>query len=172
MIRRFVFLTSLLVLFIAIDAKAQCDCINEPTPYNRGSRFSTAYDEFLDADLVFYGQVIAVRKVSKLAFKSSESNYEAEVFFSVEKAWKKDVPEILRIRQSVDGCTHGFDIGHRWLFYGYYDKAGFLRTGYCSRSRTADRKPELDMDAFRERGVKESKTKKTQESIVIDLSGR
>lgn len=171
MIRYSLLASSLIFLFFCAPiAPAQCDCPSESTEFNRGSVFASAYEELVAADLVFYGQVIAVTKVSNYVSDPSKRDYEAEVFFSAERAWKKNIPNILKLRQSVDGCALDFDIGDRWLIYGYY-KEGLLRTGYCSRSRTADRKVFLDMDEFRKKSAKETTITKVRENVVITLPG-
>jgi hypothetical protein len=157
------------LIFIATSrVLGQCDCARDLWP-DRSDLIDTPYRAFLDADLVFYGQVVAVRKLSKTPSRPTDQDYEAEAFFAVEKVWKKSAAGILRLRQSVDGCIRDFDIGHRWLIYGYYDNAGLLRTGYCSRSRRADQNPELDIEEFQKRGLKEGRVKKPTERVTITL---
>lgn len=144
---------------------AQCDCLKDLFP-EKEDQTDKAYSE---ADLVFYGQVIAVRKVEKVPDRPNDSNYEAEVFFSIEKVWKKDSSQVIKLRQSLDGCIRNFNIGHRWLIYGYEDKEGFLRTGYCHPNKRADQKPELDMEEFQKKGLKESRVRKNERPITITL---
>lgn len=52
------------LVFGASDTLAQCDCIGASQDI-RGSRYSTACEEFKNFDAVFYGQVVEMKMIDK-----------------------------------------------------------------------------------------------------------
>jgi len=135
---------------------AQCDCMNASKDI-RGSRYSSAYEELKHSDAVFYGQVVEMRMIDRKPTREGAKNYEVEIKFRVEKAWRKDLEEFILIREYSDGCIIGFDIADRWLVYATLDQDKKLRTYYCSRTRVAYQNVENDFKEFEKNGESETK---------------
>lgn len=89
--------------------------------------------------------------------REGAQNYEVEIKFRVEKAWRRDLDEFVTIREYSDGCIIGFNIADRWLVYVWLDESGNFRTRYCSRTRVAYRKVEKDFKEFEAKGEKQTK---------------
>ena len=142
--------------FGAGDSLAQCDCIGAVKDI-RGTRYSTAYEELKNADAVFYGQVVEMKMIDRKPVRKGADNYEVEIKFRVEKAWRKDVDEFITIRDYSEACIIGFDIGDRWLVYAHLDDEGNFRTGYCTRTRSADRNVETDFKEFEKNKEKQTR---------------
>ena len=144
--------------FGAGNAYAQCDCIGGGRWKDiRGSRYNTAYEELKNAEVVFYGQVVEMKMIARKPIRAGADNYEVEIRFKVERAWRKDLGEFATLREYSDGCIIGFDIADRWLVYAYVDEDGNLRTGYCTRTRRADRNVDNDFKEFEAHGEKQTK---------------
>jgi len=77
---------------------AQCDCAGASKDI-RGSRYSTAYEELKSADAVFYGQVVEMKMIDREPVRKGANNYEVEIKFRVEKAWRRDLDEFIAIRE-------------------------------------------------------------------------
>ena len=135
---------------------AQCDCIGAAKDI-RGTRFSTANEELENADAVFYGQVVAMKMIAREPVRKGANNYEVEITFRVEKAWRRDLDELISIREYTDGCIIGFDIAERWLVYARFDEDKKFRTGYCTRTRVAYKNVETDFKEFEKNHVKQTK---------------
>ena len=120
--------------FAAPNTLAQCDCMGAAKDI-RGTRYATAYEELKNADAVFYGQVVAMKMIARKPVRKDAKDYEVEITFRVEKAWRRDLEEFITIREYSDGCIIGFDIADRWLVYARFDEDKILRTGYCTRTR-------------------------------------
>jgi hypothetical protein len=133
---------------VTSDVSAQCCCFSNVAPDIRGSRYATAYEELENADAVFYGQIVEMKMLRKKPVRPGAQDYEVEITFRVEKAWRRDLDEYTKIREYSEGCLMGFGIAHRWLVYGYYDEEKNLRTGYCTRSRVAYQNVEDDFKDF------------------------
>src|SRR5262245_58855721 len=142
-------ITSLVVLFVltvVLTAKAtaaQCDCMGASEEI-RGTRYSTAYQELKHSDAVFYGQVVEMKMIDRKPSRDGADNYDREIKFRVERAWRKNLPQYVTIRDYSDGCIIGFHIADRWLVYANFDADKNLRTHYCTRTRSADRNVDKD----------------------------
>ena len=143
--------------FGARDTFAQCCCFANVSKDIRGSHYATAYEELKNSDAVFYGQVVEMKMIDRKPAREGASDYEVEIKFRVEKAWRKDLNEFITIREYSDGCGIGFDIADRWLVYANLDESGNFRTGYCTRTRVAYRNPEKDFKEFESNGEKQTK---------------
>ena len=117
------------------DTFAQCDCMGNVSEDIRGSRYATAFEELKNSDAVFYGQVVEMKMIDRKPVREGADNYEVEIKFRVEKAWRRDLNEYLTIREYSDGCGIGFSVASRWLVYAYLDDDKNFRTGYCTRTR-------------------------------------
>jgi hypothetical protein len=149
----------LMILTFAFEARhtvAQCDCLN-PSKDIRGSGYSTAYEELKNSDAVFYGQVVEMKMIDRKPAREGANNYEVEIRFKVEKAWRKDLAEFITIREYSDGCIIGFDIAERWLVYARFDDDKTFRTGYCTRTRVVYKNVEKDFKEFEKNGEKQKK---------------
>jgi hypothetical protein len=123
----------------------------------RGSRYATAYEELKNSDAVFYGQVVEMKMIDRKPVREGASNYEVEIKFRVENAWRRDLEEYITIREYSDGCGIGFGLADRWLVYAYLDDDKNLRAGYCTRTRAADRNVDKDFKDFEANGEKQTK---------------
>jgi hypothetical protein len=123
----------------------------------RGSRYATAYEELKDSDAVFLGQVVEMKMIDRKPIREGANNYEVEIKFRVEKAWRRDLDEFVTIREYSDGCIIGFDIADRWLVYAYLDEDKNFRTGYCTRTRVIYKNIEEDLKEFEAKGEKQTK---------------
>jgi hypothetical protein len=139
------------------DTFAQCDCAGKVSNDIRGSRYSTAYEELKNSDAVFLGQVVEMKMIDRKPIREGANNYEVEIKFRVEKAWRRDLNEYVTLREYSDGCIIGFDIADRWLVYAYLDDDKIFRTGYCTRTRVIYKNIEKDLKEFEERGEKQTK---------------
>jgi hypothetical protein len=155
-----ILLVSTFILGATITA-AQCDCIGAAKDI-RGTGYSSAYEELKHSDVVFYGQVVQMRMIDRKPARPDAKNYEVEIKFRVEKAWRKDLEELISIREYSDGCIIGFDIAERWLVYATLDQDKNLRTYYCSRTRVAYRNVENDFKEFEKNGEKQTKILKAR----------
>ena len=142
--------------FAARDAYAQCCCIINVSEDIRGSRYSTAYEELKNADAVFYGQVVEMRMVDRKPVREGADNYEVEIKFRVEKAWRRDLDEYVTIREYSDVCKMGFSVASRWLVYADLDEDKKFRTRYCSRTRVVYKNVDKDFKEFEEHGEKQT----------------
>lgn len=142
--------------FAERQSLAQCDCIN-PSPDIRGSRYSTAYEELKNSDVVFYGQVVGMKMIDRKPAREGADNYEVEITFRVEKVWRRDLDEFITIREYSDGCIIGFQIAGRWLVYARFDDDKTLRTGYCTRTRVVYKNVEKDFKEFEKNGEKQTR---------------
>ena len=149
-------LLSFTFAFAARNTLAQCDCMGAGKDI-RGTRYSTAYEELKNADAVFYGQVVAMKMIAREPVRNGAKDYEVEMTFRVEKAWRRDLDEFITLREYSDGCIIGFDIAERWLVYAHFDEDKILRTGYCTRTRVAYKNVEADFKDFENNHVKQTK---------------
>ena len=140
----------------ASNILAQCDCIGASQDI-RGSRYSTAYEEFQNCDAVFYGQVVEMKMIDRKPIREGADNYEREIKFRVEKAWRRDLDQYVTIREYSDGCIIGFGIADRWLVYAHFDDDKNLRTGYCTRTRVTYKNIDRDFKEFEEHGEKQTR---------------
>jgi hypothetical protein len=136
---------------------AQCDCMGKVSEDIRGSRYATAYEELKHSDAVFLGQVVEMKMIDRKPIRQGADNYEVEIRFRVEKAWRRDLNEFVTLREYSDGCGIGFGIADRWLVYAYLDQSKTFRTGYCTRTRVIYKNIEKDLKEFEERGEKQTK---------------
>lgn len=143
--------------FGAQDSLAQCDCFGNESDDIRGSRYSTAYEELKNSGAVFYGQVVEMKMIDRKPTREGGSNYEVEIKFRVEKAWRRDLNEFVILREYSDGCGIGFDIADRWLVYAHLDESKNFRTGYCTRTRNVTKNVDKDFKEFAEKGEKQTK---------------
>lgn len=143
--------------FVTNDVTAQCCCMSNYTKDIRGSLYATAYEELINADAVFYGQIVEMKMLSRKPVRQGGRDYEVEITFRVEKAWRQDLNEYTKIREYSDGCLIGFDVADRWLVYAYYDDQKNLRTGYCTRTRVAYKNVEDDFKEFAKHGEKQTR---------------
>ncbi len=141
---------------------AQCDCIGAAEDI-RGTGYSTAYEEFKHADAVFYGQVVQMKMIDRKPIRAGADNYEMEIKFRVEKAWRRDLDQYVTIREYHDGCIIGFDIAARWLVYVQFDDDKNLRAEYCTRTRIVYKNVEKDFKEFEQHGEKQTKIIKAAE---------
>lgn len=139
------------------NADAQCCCMMNMSDDIRGSRYATAYEELKNSEAVFYGQVVEMRMIDKKPVRKGADNYEVEIKFKIEKAWRRDLDEYITIREYSNGCLIGFSIASRWLVYAYLDNDKNFRTGLCTRTRVAYRNVENDFREFEEKGEKQTK---------------
>lgn len=150
-----------LLIFTCIYARqetfAQCCCMKNVSGDIRGSRYATAYEELKNSDAVFYGQVVEMKMIDRKPVREGASNYEVEIKFRVENAWRRDLEEYITIREYSDGCGIGFGLADRWLVYAYLDDDKNLRAGYCTRTRAADRNVDKDFKDFEANGEKQTK---------------
>ena len=147
----------------ANEVLAQCCCMDNVSTDIRGSRYATASEELKSSDAVFYGQVVELKMIGRKPAREGGNNYEVEITFRVEKAWRRDLKEFVTLREYSHGCLIGFGIADRWLVYANFDEENNLRTGYCTRSRSADRNVEKDFREFEKNG--EAKKKVIKASI-------
>jgi len=145
------------VLPLAQINSAQCDCFGFDSDDIRGSRYSSAYEELKNSDAVFWGQVVEMRMIHRKPVRKGANNYEVEIKFRVEKAWRRDLNEFVTIREYSDGCGIGFDIADRWLVYAYLDEKKNFRTGYCTRTRAAHKNVDKDFLDFDRNGEKQTR---------------
>jgi hypothetical protein len=138
------------------DASAQCCCITNHSKDIRGSRYSTAYEELKNSDAVFLGQIVEMRMVDRKPLREGANNYEVEIKFRVEKAWRRDLDEFVVLREYSEGCAVGFGIADRWLVYADLDEGKNFRTGYCTRTREVYKNVEDDLREFEEKGEKQT----------------
>jgi hypothetical protein len=143
--------------FGARDAYAQCCCMINVSEDIRGSRYATAYEELKNSDAVFYGQVVEMKMIARKPVREGGDNYEVEIKFKVERAWRRDLDEYITIREYSDGCGIGFSVASRWLVYASLGDDKNLRTSYCTRTRAADRNVDKDFKEFEEKGEKQTK---------------
>jgi hypothetical protein len=143
--------------FAARDGVAQCDCAGNVSEDIRGSRYSTAYEEFKNSDAVFLGQIVEMKMIDRKPARPGGKDYEVEIKFRVEKAWRMDLTEFITLREYTDGCMIGFDIAEHWLVYARLDETKNFRTGYCTRTRLAGRNVEKDFKEFEKKGEKLTK---------------
>jgi hypothetical protein len=131
---------------------AQCDCSggNREDDY-RGSRYSTAYEEFENSEAVFIGEFVEMKKIERPPAFKSDSPYEYEIEFKVNKAWRKNLEDVVSLRFWA-GCLIGFEKGKEYLVYAFVHE-GVLRTNYCSRTRLLT-KAAGDLKEFEEKGEK------------------
>ena len=156
---RMIIFGALLIFTFAFGARgayAQCCCMINVSQDIRGSRYSTAYEELKNSDAVFYGQVVEMKMADRQPVREGAANYEVEIKFKVEKAWRRDLDEYITIREYSDGCLIGFSIASRWLVYAYLDDDKNFRTGYCTRTRVVLRNVEKDFKEFEEKGEKQT----------------
>jgi len=156
---RITFLTTFFIFILvstASNAFAQCDCMGASKDV-RGSRYSTAYEEFKNADAVFYGQVVEMKMIDRKPVREGADNYELEIKFRVEKAWRRDLDQYLTIREYSDHCIIGFNIAGRWLVYAHFDDDKNLRTGYCTRTRIVYKNVDKDFKEFAGHGEKQTR---------------
>jgi len=140
----------------AHDTYAQCCCMTNVSADIRGSRYSTAYEELKNSDVVFYGQVVEMKMIDRKPIREGASDYEVEIKFRVEKAWRRDLNEFVTLREYSDGCGIGFGIADRWLVYAHRDEGKNFRSDYCSRTRAAHKNIDKDFKEFDERGEKQT----------------
>lgn len=143
--------------FGASDTFAQCCCFENVSEDFPGSRYATAYEELKNSDAVFYGQVVEIKLIGSKPARDGTSNYEIEIKFRVEKAWRKDLSEFVTLRELYDGCIMGFSITARWLVYADLDENKHFRTGFCTRTRSVLKNVDKDLKEFEERGEKQTK---------------
>ncbi len=150
---------SLLLAFVAAegDASAQCCCFLNVSADVRGSRYATAYEELKNSHVVFLGQVIEMKMIDRTPVREGGRNYELEIKFRVEKAWRRDLNEVVTLRDDDESCSVGFDIADRWLVYAHLDDNNNLRTGYCTRTRVIYKNIERDLKEFEQKGEKQTK---------------
>ena len=139
------------------DTFAQCCCFENVSEDFPGSRYSTAYEELKNSDAVFYGQVVEIKMIAPKPVLKGESNYEIEIKFRVEKAWRRDLNEFVTLRETYDGCIMGFSITARWLVYANLDEDKNFRTGFCTRTRSVLKNVDKDFKEFEEKGEKQTK---------------
>jgi hypothetical protein len=147
--------------FGARDAFAQCCCLYNVSKDIRGSDYSTAYEELKNSDAVFYGQIVEMKMIDRKPDREGANNYEVEIKFRVEKAWRRDLSEYITLREYSNGCGVGFVIASRWIVYADLDNDKNYRTGYCTRTRVAYRNIENDFKEFEANGEKQTKIIKT-----------
>ena len=160
---RSILLSFLLIFTFACGAHkaiAQCDCFLNESDDVRGSRYATAYEELKNSDIVFYGQVVEMKMIDRKPVREGASDYEVEIKFRVEKAWRKDLTEFITIREYSDACVLGFDIAARWLVYANLDNNKIYRSGYCTRTRSVLRNVEKDFREFEDKNEKQTKITK------------
>jgi hypothetical protein len=121
----------------------------------RGSRHATAYKELKNSAAVFLGQVVEMKMIDRKPVREGADNYEVEIKFRIEKAWRRDLSEFVTLREYSDGCGIGFGIASRWLVYAHLDENGNFRTGYCTRTRLIYKNIEKDLKEFEEGGEKQ-----------------
>ena len=138
------------------DAFAQCCCMENVSEGIRGSHYATAYEELKNSDAVFLGEVVEMKKIARKPVRAGADNYEVEITFKVEKVWRKNLAELIKLREYSDGCGIGFGIAERWLVYAFYDDGGHLRTGYCTRTRWMIKNTDKDLKEFEEHGEKQT----------------
>jgi hypothetical protein len=141
----------------AVDTRAQCDCIGY-TPEVRGSRYGSAVEDLKHSEVVFIGEVVESHKVPKVSKSASEENYEIEVRFKVERAWKRAVAEYVTVRNNVDDCIFSLERGKKYLVYAVPD-GDLLRTWYCSRTRLVEQ-AQKDLDEFESNGIRSTEIKR------------
>ena len=158
-----------LLIFIFVcaarDVFAQCDCAGHVSNDIRGSKYSTAYEELKNSDIVFYGQIVEMKMIERKPIREGALNYEVEIKFRVERAWRRDLEEFVTLREYSDGCMIGFGIGDRWLVYAHFDESKILRTTYCSRTRTADRNVDKDFKEFEKNREKQTNIIKASPAV-------
>ena len=141
----------------AHNAIAQCDCFLNESDDVRGSRYATAYEELKNSDIAFYGQIVEMKMIDRKPVREGANNYEVEIKFRVEKAWRKDLNEFITIREYTEGCGIEFSIAARWLVYAYLDENKNYRSGYCTRTRVVYKNVEKDFKEFEKKGEKQTK---------------
>jgi hypothetical protein len=152
----------LIIVFVAAvigatsDTRAQCDCVGY-TPEVRGSRYGSAVEDLMHSEVVFIGEVVETRKVARLAKSPNEENFEIEIRFKVQRAWKRAVDEYVTVRNNGDHCIFTFETGKQYLVYAVAE-GDLLRTWYCSRTRLAER-AKKDLDEFESKGVRPTEIK-------------
>lgn len=139
------------------EAFAQCCCFANVSEDFNGSRYSTAYEELKNSDAVFLGQVVEMKMIDVKPAREGAREYEVEIKFRVEKAWRRELSEYITLREYSDGCGIGFSIAGRWLVYATLDEDKHLRTGYCTRTRLIYKNIEKDFREFEEKGEKQTK---------------
>lgn len=139
-------------IFGAHRVYAQCHCIggNRENDY-RGSRYSTAHEEFENSEAVFIGEFVGMKKIERPPAFKSDFPYEYEIRFKVKKAWKKNLEGVISLRYWA-GCLIGFKEGEEYLVYAFVHE-GLLRTNYCSRTRLLT-KAASDLKEFEEKEEK------------------
>ena len=145
------------VLLLAGRASAQCDCGGYRSEDIRGSRYENAIEELKNSSAVFYGQVVEMKMVPRKKVREGGQDYEVEIKFRVERAWRTDLNEFTTVREYGEGCLIGFSIASRWIVYVRLDEDKNFRTGYCTRTRVAYRNPEKDFKEYEVHGEKQTK---------------
>jgi hypothetical protein len=139
------------------DAFAQCCCFSHVSPDIRGSGYATAYEELENSDAVFLGQVVEMKMIDRKPIREGARNYEVEIKFRVEQAWRRELNEFVTLREYSDGCGIGFGIADRWLVYADLDESRNFRTGYCSRTRLIYKNIDKDLSEFERNGEKQTR---------------
>jgi hypothetical protein len=140
-------------VFGAREAYAfQCDCVGRPLEKDyRGSKHPTAHDEFKNSEAVFIGEVVDKKKVQTDLVYRGSGDYEYEISLKVKSAWKKNLGELVAIRET-GSCLIGFEKGEEYLVYASIHNNRLL-TLYCSRTRRLA-KAIRDLKEFEENGEK------------------
>lgn len=64
--------------------------LNRENDY-RGSKYSTAYEEFKNSEVVFIGEFLEMKKIKRPPAFESDLPYEYEIKFEVRNVWKGKV---------------------------------------------------------------------------------
>ena len=153
----------LVLVSAATNVFAQCDCAGASSDI-RGTRYATAYEELKNADAVFYGQVVELKMIDIKPLRKDANNYELQITFRVEKAWRRDVDQYLTVREYSDDCIIGFQVAERWLVYARFDENKNLRVDYCTRTRIVYKNIDKDLKEFADRSEKQTRITRTRDN--------
>ena len=113
---------ALIIVWPAQDAEA-CSCMAFPEDPEKAVEMAYA-----QADVVFLGDVTAIRKTSFGILR------QREVTFSVRDRWKGAVPDTSTVRTNIGEIACGYDFRKRkaYLVFAYWDQQlGVLTTSFC-----------------------------------------
>lgn len=128
-----------LLIFGTYESFAQCACVPK-------LKDITPKMEFDNADIVFVGKVIEIKRTEK---DKKNGSYQETVKFEISKVWKKESPKIITVVNYIQGCTNGFEVEKEWLIYAYKRTDGTFGNGCCCSRTKSLQKASEDLKEFR-----------------------
>ena len=125
-------------------ASAQCACARPNI---------TALEEYAAATVVFTGEIVEIQESER----DKDNRYIETAKIAVDRAWKKDVESVVRIKNIVLGCVQGWKKGDRYLVYAYQNDDKITYSTGCCCSRTGQlEKTAGDISDFLKAGYRQS----------------